>query len=67
VETQAYLELNRDVVAREDGVLVLAWVRVQLPAIDLDGLKYEGAIRVLLVAAVLPLDYAFGAPGFLRC
>jgi hypothetical protein len=62
-ERCVYLEGLTGVVARVYGGLVLAWVRVQLAAVDFDGLEGEGAVGELLVAAVLPLHYAFGAPG----
>jgi hypothetical protein len=57
------LELLSCIVSREDGILVLAWVAVQLPAVDFDGLQVEAAVGELLVAAVLPLHYAFRASG----
>lgn len=58
-----YLEALRRVVARVDGILVLAWIRVQLPAVDLEGLELEGAVGKLLEGAMLPLHYAFWAFG----
>lgn len=62
-----YIKQFSSVVASVDGVFVLAWVREQLPAVDFDGIEDEGAVAELLIAAVLPLDYAFGAAGVLGC
>lgn len=64
---QVYLELLGCIVSCEDRILVLTRVAVQLPTVDFDGLQVQAAVGELLVAAVLPLHYAFRAPGQLSC
>lgn len=62
-----YIKQFTSVVASVGSVFVSAWIREQLPAVDFDGIEDKGAVAELLVAAVLPLDYAFGAAGILGC
>lgn len=62
-----YLEFLRRVVARKHRGLVLAWIGVELSAIDLDGLEDEGTVGEFFKGAVLPLHYAFWTSGFLGC
>jgi hypothetical protein len=64
---RAYLEVLGGVVACVYGAVVLAWVRVELSAVDFDGGEVEGAVGKLFVAAVLPLHYAFRTSGLLGC
>lgn len=62
-----YIKQFSRVVASVGGVFVTAWIREQLSAVDFDRVEDEGAVAELLVAAVLPLNYAFGAAGILGC
>ena len=62
-----YLECLGRVVTRIDRGLVLARIRVHLPAVDFDGVQFQLPISSLLEFAVLPLNYAFGAFGVCGC
>ena len=62
-----YLECLGRVVARVDRVLVLAGIRVHLPAVHFDGLQLQLPVSSLLEFAVLPLDYSLRALGVCGC
>jgi hypothetical protein len=63
--TETYLEALASIVPGIDSVLVLTRIRVQLPAVDFDGLENERTVCKFLVTAMLPLHYAFGTSGYL--
>jgi hypothetical protein len=64
---EAYLEELSSVVACVHGVLVLAWIAVQLAAIDFDWVEGQAAVGEFLETAVLPLHYSLGASWRLGC
>ena len=54
----SHLEHLRLVVMRVDRLIVIAWIRHQLPPIVFDWSEYERAVRQLFEGAVLPLHHA---------
>jgi hypothetical protein len=55
-----YLVLLRLVVARVHGVLAVAWLAQQLPAVDGEWCQAQTSVRILHKRAVLPLHDATG-------
>jgi hypothetical protein len=63
----SYFELLSRIVPCVHRILVLAWIAVQLPAIDFDRRQVETTVGQFLVGAVLPLHDSLGASGRLCC